>query len=227
MNDIKNSIERLRKRLLDLSGRNKSISFKHSSKSKKQLRFVNISISDFYKKMLTNEKIEIVGLPVPDLEPNDEKTEQFQKILTKRKLTDVKYLEELGEFSEKNISLKKKNEIENKLRDRLRLEMNMSPVSRVRPKEEETAKKLGISIEFDLKSIKDSNKSMPLQTMYYEDDLNALLSGLIDERKLIESESGLVPMYLALGFLEWLESESTDKNFLSRFFVNQTFDAIV
>lgn len=212
-----NSIEKLRKKLLDLTGRNNSISFRHKSGSKKQIRFVDEIADEIFDKLLKENELTICGLPVPDLEPEDEKNEDFKKLVAKQKKSDEKYLQDLEVLGE-NSNKRKLLAIEFSLRDRIRAQLGMTPVERnKRPNPIEYAKSLGINPSYDLGNVAAKNKHSHdcLRTLIYEDEQELMLDGLIDQRKLLESETGTEPLFLAIGFLEWFEADSSDKSMTS------------
>lgn len=130
---LRNSVEKLRSRLLDTTGRNPSISFKHKAGSKKQLRLID-EVPDFlFAQLLNMKEFEIKGVEVPDLEPEDEKTEIFKKILKSALKSDEKYLSDL-EAQGESPSTRAVAGLEGALRDRLRVELKLPLVSRnVRP----------------------------------------------------------------------------------------------
>lgn len=208
-----NSIEKLRQKLLDLTGKNNSISFKHSNRTKKQIRFIDEVPNQIFERLLNEEDFELIGIPVPDLEPEDEKTESFKANLAKRKKVDEKYLASLDELGV-NPSKRKVQALDFELRNQLRQELGMLPVDRSkRPPLAVAAEKIGLNPSFDLQysSNNKKHKDKYIQTLLYQDELELMLDGIVEQRKLIESETGTEPLYIALGFLEWYESESSDK----------------
>lgn len=214
---LRNSVEKLRTRLLDLTGRNPSISFKHKNSSKKQIRVID-EIPDFlFTRLLNMKEFEICGIPIPDVEPPDEKTNEFKKKLKHAKANDPQFLTSLEELGE-TPNRRQLKVLDNELRDRLRADLNLPKVDREsRPPIKNEAEKIGFNTSFDLPNA--GNQSIHtdgiLQTLQYEDDLELILSSLCQHSELIESETGTVPLYLAVGFLEWYESESSTKNLTS------------
>lgn len=136
---IFNTIENLRHKLLDLSARNVAISFKHSNKSKRLVRFIDDDIDNIYSKLNSGSEICINGIPVPDLEPEDEKSELFKSKLKHKKDNDQNYIEEVGKLGV-NPSKRKLAALENSLRDIIRSELGLHPIDRAkRPKIENVA----------------------------------------------------------------------------------------
>ena len=58
---------------------------------------------------------------------------------------------------------------------------------------------------------KEAHKERSLQTLKWPDALEAILEKIADEARLAEQEMGLSTLYLAFGFLEWFEADSSDK----------------
>lgn len=57
-----------------------------------------------------------------------------------------------------------------------------------------------------------------IQTLYYPEDLQSVLYALHSKAKMAIEESGAAILYLSLGFLEWYESEDSDKARLAPLF---------
>lgn len=213
-NQLRNTIEKLRGRLLDLTGRNPSISFRHKNSSRTQLRVIDEVPDLLFSRLLNLKDFEIRGIPIPDLEPLDEKESNFQKLLKSAKKSDPQYMAALEQLGDEP-TRKQLRTIENELRDRLRLKLNLPKVDREsRPPVKLEAEKLGLNPAFELPAVRRRrvHNDDVLQTLYYSDELDLVLSSLSQHADLIESETGTLPLYLAIGFLEWYESENSDKS---------------
>ena len=80
-------IKTLRQRLLDLSTRNKLISFKHNARSSKSfVRVIDADIQDLFEHLTSGKPLELVPLPHPPDEPPDEQTNEFRDALGNRQL---------------------------------------------------------------------------------------------------------------------------------------------
>jgi len=93
-----------------------------------------------------------------------------------------------------------------------------------KPKAEAWARRTGISTEYDLPSggsdeINPGHTDNKLQTLHFPDILNARLNKLRQLAQTAMEESGTNILYLALGFLEWYESPSSNTPRLSPLFV--------
>lgn len=206
----KDVVTQLRAKLLDISKRNSLISFKHRERSRKQLRIVDIA-PDIAFKMLEDEKpILIEPLPLPNSEPIDEQTSEFLAALEDGKANDAEYLvgmKNLGEDPPSKPAL----QLEIALRDRLRSRLGMPPVIREKLiTRQEHAEALDINPAFDLGSIparrRRRGQLRKFQTLLFPEELERQLSGILDQAKLSESETGMNTLFAAFGFLEWYES---------------------
>jgi len=209
----------LRERILDLSLRNPMLSYKHRASSKRQLQIVDAVPEEVYHK-LVGEGVSLEIWPLPDLEdiPSDERTEEFISALEHAKASDIEYLTRLqglansGRDDEFAVA-----EAERELRDRLRKELSLPP----RPTQKTTspadhARQKGIdpSIELQSKATKKEHSPARLQTLKWNDTLNAIMEKIADSARLAEQEMGVSTLFLAFGFLEWYEaSHSSKKNF--------------
>ena len=209
--DFFNAIENLRQKLVDLSGNNNSISFKHRNRTKVQIRVIDEIPNQIFSRLVNEQEFEIVGIPVPDLEPEDEKSPQFQKALNGKKQVDEKYLSSLKELGTPP-NRRELEVLDYELRDLLRVELAMEPIDRKkRPLVSTVAEQLGKNPTYDLSNSSEAEQHNDkfIQTLYYQDDLEAMLDNVIEQRDLFESETGSVPLYIAMGFLEWYEQEQT------------------
>ncbi|MEQ1724165.1 MAG: DUF4011 domain-containing protein, partial [Pseudobdellovibrio sp.] len=211
------AIEILRKKLLDLSGNNNSISFRHRKSSRSQIRIVDEVPNQIFVRLTNEDEFIIKGVPVPDLEPEDEKSSEFQSILEKKKKTDEKYLSDLSELGTPS-NKRKLQVIEFQLRDQIRAELNLPPLDRKkRPSAASVAESFGINPNFDLQldsDLEQHNDNL-IQTLIYQDELEAVLDGIVEQKELVESETGTEPLYIALGFLEWYEAEQSTTSYTS------------
>jgi hypothetical protein len=150
---------------------------------------------------------------LPDAIPADERTEEFRDALGRAKSIDVEYLTAFEALEsngrDDDAALEK---LERELRDRVReeLELPRRPTRRDLNRAEH-ARSLGIdpSLDLDVKTAVQSGKS--LQTLKFPDELEAIMEKIFGDARLAEQEMGLSTLFLAFGFLEWYESDSSDK----------------
>ena len=183
------SLENLRKKLLDLSNRNLLLNFSHARRGG-HLRLLNISPDQFYKRLIIEEEeIRFSYIPNPKKEQLleagyieiDEETGEEKKI--KEKPTAVEWANWL--------------EIEKKIKEK--------------PTAVEWANWLEIESNFEL-PYKDS-ESKEAKTLYFPIELESRLRTLHNKAEAAMQETGRNIFYLAIGFLEWIEDKTVSKNF--------------
>ena len=219
----KDSIAKLRKKLLlgSTTNRNKLINFKHSDRSRGQVRIVD-ELPDFIYSQLFNEKSFIFKpLPEPESEPKDEKNSKFISAFETAKKEDpifLKEVEKMGdEYDESN---KESIKIERELKDRVRVKLSME--KRFTPEIlgiNDYARKIGINPDFDLpaskEEISERHQDKYLQTILLPYQMEKKLLGTKRLTKSALNEKGINTLYLAFGFIEWYESPNSDQKMLS------------
>ncbi|MBI4819921.1 MAG: DUF4011 domain-containing protein, partial [Deltaproteobacteria bacterium] len=71
---IERQLDSLRTKLLDLSNRSALLNFRHSDRSRRQLRIVDTSLKGFLDAVESDGKLVLQSLPPPPDEPPDEAT---------------------------------------------------------------------------------------------------------------------------------------------------------
>ncbi|MCZ8158898.1 MAG: DUF4011 domain-containing protein [Rhizobiaceae bacterium] len=207
--------EGMRIKLLDLTKRNRMLSYPLKARAKTQVQVVDEVLEESYKLLVSGTPMTIAALEDPDLHPEDEKTDDFLSALQHAKVADAQYVRELEELvaegRDDDFSVQR---LEMGLRDRLRTKLGMP--SRPRRKDIDRnahARKLGINPSVDLDAIASSRKhtDRELQTLRYPDELEAVMEKIVEQARLAEQEAGLSTLFLTFGFLEWYESDSSDK----------------
>ena len=209
-------ISKLRAKLLDLSGRNSLISFKHSAKSRKQLRFIDVSPDVAFRMLEDGKPIEIAPLPLPNSEPEDEQTPEFIGALERARQEDAIYLSEVDKLGP-NPPVKPMLKLEGDLRDRVRISLEMKAIARSKVLAKDVhATALGIDPSYDLlngeqRRGRRQRHPRQLPTLLYPEEFERQLTAIYQQANLSESETGLNTLFLAFGFLEWYESEDSQK----------------
>jgi very-short-patch-repair endonuclease len=207
--------ESLRVKLLDLSKRNRMLNYNVNARAKNQLQIVDEVLEEAYAQLVAGTHLRIDALTEPDLHPADEKTSEFVSALQHAKVADVEYAEAVDRLAssgtEDEVAVER---LERALRDRVRTLLGMP----ARPKRAEInradhARRLGVDPSVDLppSPVHSGHKNKFLQTLKYPDELESVLGRVSDQARLAEQEAGLSTLYLAFGFLEWYESEASDK----------------
>ena len=200
--------------MLDLSLRNPLLSYKFRASSKRQLHFVDTTLETVYRSLVIDEEeLEFCALPDPPDIPPDEKTEEFLSALSFAKASDVEYLTRIEALGSQG----RDDEFalagaERELRDRLRQKHGL-PTRPTRKTLNPTvhARDYGIDPSLELPAGAASASKSRLQTLKWPDTLDAILDKIADEARLAEQEMGFSTLYLAFGFLEWIESDESAK----------------
>lgn len=208
--------EKLRVKLLDLSRKNRMLNYSLGARSRRHLQIVDNVLEDVYGKLVGEEaKLRISFLPEPeDLLP-EEKTEDFLAALEYAKASDIDYLTKLDALEREG----RDDEIElagpeRQLRDRVRAQLGLPPrPARADINRAEHARSLGIDpgLELPRKSSKQTRENQSVQTLKYPDELERVIDKIASQARLAEQEMGVSTLFLAFGFLEWYESDDSDK----------------
>ncbi len=113
-------LEALREKLLDLTRRNRTLSFKHSDRARTHIRVID-EIPDFlFKTLVSGKKMPFKPLPEPVDEPKDEKTQEFLDELETARLSDEEYRLAMDALDSDVDNTEAEWRIERVLRDRIR-----------------------------------------------------------------------------------------------------------
>lgn len=207
---------RLRLKLLDLSKKNRMLNYNLGSRSKRHLQIVDEVMDEVYKKLAGDDvALRIEPLDEPEDVPPEEKTEEFVGALEHAKVSNLEYLTKLEALEsagrDDELALAK---VERELRDHIRSEFGLPP----RPKKTEInradlARQAGIDPNFELSPVKtkSSHSDAALQTLKFPDELDRIMGKIVADAKLAEQEMGISTLFLSFGFLEWYESDASDK----------------
>ena len=208
--------ERLRLKLLDLSKKNRMLNYSLGTRSKRHLQIVDEVMEEVYRKLAGEDaSLRIDPLDEPEDIPPEEKTEEFIAALEHAKVSNLEYLTKLQALEsagrDDELALEK---LERELRDHIRSEFELPP----RPKKAEInraehARKANIDPNPELGRVKTkpSHSDSSLQTLKFPDELERVLEKIIADARLSEQEMGISTLFLSFGFLEWYESDNSDK----------------
>ncbi len=220
INFVKECIEKYRTNLVDTSKRNNLISFKHSERSRQEIRLID-ELPDFlYKTLLDGQTLTFKSLPEANQIPPDEKTLEFLNALERAKLTDQKYLEAIETIDENEEgALDQIKAIERTLRNKIRVALEL-PIwnEQKRLTNAEIAEKQGINPSYEMpkptpEHQQDASRHLDhfIQTLLNPEEMERKLSGLNAYIRSDIEESGVNTLYVAFGFLQWYESEASDQ----------------
>ena len=219
----KKSLESIREKLLDVSGRNPLISFRHSEKKRDQVRFIDEVLDILHEKLNEGKSLNIISLPEPEGEPEDENDARFQLELNISKDTDEKFIEEMKKLPEDDDGLSKRAlKILRDLKDRVREKLGMPPrLAREILSRKEYAIRSDLIPNYEMHVLNDDNEDTErwndtnLQTLLFSDELDRNLKSVWNKYKQGYEEKGINTLHLILGFLEWYESDYSDKKIVS------------
>lgn len=208
--------DRLRLKLLDLSKKNRMLNYSLGARSKRHLQIVDEVMEEVYRKLAGEDAaLRIDPLEEPEDTPPEEKTEEFIAALEHAKVSNLEYLTKLQALEssgrDDELALGK---LDRELRDHIRSEFDLPP----RPKKTEInrvehARRTNIDPNPELGRIKakPSHSDAALQTLKFPDELERVLEKVVADARLSEQEMGLSTLFLSFGFLEWYESDNSDK----------------
>lgn len=210
----------LREKLLDLTKKNRMLNYSFGARSKKHLQIVDEVPEDIYQALVVGAgSLDLKPIPEPADIPEDEKTEEFLAALNHAKVSEIEYLTELAALeSNSRDDDHSLLAAERNLRKRLREHLGMSPrPERVAINRSEHARNHDIELNPELprKAQKPSHQDRLLQTAKYPDELEATLEKISDDARLAEQEMGVSTLFMAFGFLEWYESDASDKKYFA------------
>jgi hypothetical protein len=213
-------IAELRKRLLDLSNRNRLLNFKFSDRARTHVRIVDEIPDVLYGKLSDGKKLTFIPLPNPEDEPEDEQSDEFFLMVQAARMSDEEYLRALDGLGEEDEPSASEQKIERALRDRVRQQLGLPPRStRDSMTPVDYARANGIDPSYDLPRDGGSNRPAHvdecIQTLLFPDQLERKLSGIRDGARIALSEMGVNLLYAILGYLEWYESEASDLKFFA------------
>ncbi|MAJ09561.1 DUF4011 domain-containing protein [Ponticaulis sp.] len=213
---VRQRIEALRPRLLDLTRRNPLISAKLSPRSTSYVRVVD-ELPDVLSYNLANSsKMRFVPLPSLDDEPLDEDTNRFKVAYSEAQRTDVEYNALVAELNEDDeVSADRLKKIERALKDRVREELSL-------PKRElsgdvslpQHAKLHGVAPDYELPFPTEAHddgrhEDDAIQTLLLPDQLERKLTALTTKCNTWIQETGINVLHGAFGLLEWRDAKSS------------------
>ena len=215
------TVQQLRLRLLDLTGRNPLINFDHGSRSisRANVRAIDAGMDGIYSRLIEpGRPLPLKPLPPMPKGPSDEATPSFQSALELTKKTDADYAAAMDKLTPEEAASAKATKLERKLRDRVRERLGLPPARDVAAQSlAEHAERHGINPSFDLpaSSTKVSEaarqRGYEIQTLLDQEQLDRRLSKVRESARVYAEETGVSALYTAWGFLEWYEADSSER----------------
>ena len=235
MREFNERLEQIKKKLLDLTKRNKLINYRRPSKAR-NLRIIDESPEFIYKYLVGDEKLfKFKPIPYPTMMPKYLALLKKQKLLEKKSIPTIE-LEEKKLFSglswsEASLSsvhtfstdfLENIYDYKNKKKSLLQeLDSLLLEIDTIANSEnftvEKQAKELGLKISYQMPEIElhdennfDIHLDGNLQTLHYADELEKILKHTELKSRSIMDVTGSNMLYLVLGVLEWKEHNKPD-----------------
>lgn len=212
-----------KERLLDLSGRNRMIHSNFQARTKQHFRFIDEVPNQLYEK-LTSSKMNFAPLPEPEETPRDEESSDFKSALEVALLSDPDYLESTkGIESNEKDNLNQDSEAALRvLKNKVRNELGMTQIQDEGFSIKAHARTHGFNPSYDLPFSTDEgvmdashHTDNKIQTLMLPDTLRRYISTTYSKYKSSIRESGVNPLFICFGFLEWRESPTSDKTLYS------------
>ncbi len=213
---VKEQIEKLRLRLLDLSRRNPLISTQFRPQSNSHIRVVDELPDVLFSDLRAPEGMRLIPLPGLDDTPKDEETEEFHRALSVARYTDTEYREAIAVLDAQD---DRARALERDLRDRVRAALSMPPrQTRKDLSLEDHARVHGIDPSYELPVPNDEHedgrhRDLDIQTLLLPADLERKLRGLRTKCRSWSQETGINVLHTAFGFLEWSNAEGSESSF--------------
>ncbi len=223
-------LEEMRTKLLDLSLRNPLLNFRHSEKSQTHIRIIDELPDVLYTKLIEEKELSFKSLPPLDTEPKDEKTPEFQNLFKQYSITDETYLKEIEASADEEDPFLAVAKAERKLKNKIREELNLPPADQIKTiTNAEWAKENGLEPKYDM-PLPPSGNEPNIDKKHTDDLIQTLLKPkelshkLIGVKRYINSdinETGVNTFYAMFGFLQWQDSEHSERNILAPLVVVQ------
>ena len=211
--------DRLRERLLDLTNRNPMLNARvdPQRRSRRMLQIVDVALEAVYQALRGDDPrvLDIAALADPGDVPPDEMTEAFVAAFEHAQLTDSDYLDAIANPDSDGRDDAEPGAADEALRLKVRADLGLPD----RPRRHEIdrmqhAISLGLNPdpELALRSAVPVGR-LHLQTLRYADDLEDVLDRIADAARLSEQETGMSTLFLAIGFLERPDPDTSGKTF--------------
>jgi Protein of unknown function (DUF4011) len=217
---VRQKIENLRPKLLDLSRRNPLIATKLSPRSNSHIRVVDELPDILFYKLNNAQAMRVAPLPAIDEDPRDEQTRAFREALINARLTDEKYLSEMESVDrDADDYIDCTRQIERSLKDRVREALGLPPrTGKPEVNLIQHAKINGITPSYELPIPKGEYTDArhiddDIQTLLLPNDLERKLNSIVSKCRTWVQETGMNVLHVAYGFLEWSDGIQIETSF--------------
>ena len=210
----------LRMRLLDLKNSNRLLNFRFTERSRSHVRVIEASSDAIFANLVDGKRLVFRSLPEKSDEPPDEESDEFLMALEQARNSDPVYRKELESLDD-DPDGEETRRIERRLKDRVRAQLGLKPLAEIKEMTLANFARLhGIDPQFDLPPSKKQASSY-LQLLMLPDQMERSLAGISEQMRTAVQEKGVNTLYAALGYLEWYESESSEKPLLAPLLLHQ------
>jgi transcription elongation GreA/GreB family factor/DNA polymerase III delta prime subunit len=175
-----------------------------------------------FAKLCDGDKLTFCALPEPETEPPDEKTSEFQIELEAARLTDEEYREATTRLDPDDVSSSEAAKIERDLRDHVRKKLGLPPwTDESTLSRSDFARQRGLEPTYELPFPRDAGDDPEkhlddqIQTLLFPREMDRKLGGIYDQARTMLQEAGIDTLRAAFGFLEWYESETSERALLA------------
>jgi len=216
---VKQKIENLRPKLLDLSRRNPLIATKLGPRSNSHIRVVDELPDILFYKLNNGQELSLEPLPAIDDDPRDERTSAFRDALINARLTEEQYLAEMEKVDrDADDYIDRTRQIERALKDRVRQALGLPQrTTRNEINLVHHARINGITPSYDLppraEHVDGRHNEDNIQTLLLANDLERKLNAIISKCRTWVQETGINVLHVAYGFLEWSDGVQTETSF--------------
>ena len=220
-------IANLRMRLLDLKNSNRLLNFKFRERSRSHVRVIEVLPDALFGNLVEGKRLPFRSLPERTDELLDEKTDRFLMALEQARLSDSVYLGEIDALDD-DPDGEENRRIERRLKDRVRAQLGLTPLAEIKEMTlAQYARLHDIDPRFDLPHAEEraqQAENQPngyLQVLMLPEQMERSLSGISDQTRMTIQEKGVNTLCAAFGYLEWYESEKSDKPMFAPLLLHQ------
>jgi len=215
-------IQKLRQRLLDLTNRNRLLNYVFTDRARGQVRVIDELPDQLYARLQAGQGMWFRSLRDPSGESADEKSDEFVAACDVARLQDDAYLLALQEIGEEDPENPKFLRLERELKDRVRIRLGLPPrPTRKTMSRAEVAREQKLDPTYDLPVSSpdgpqaEKHDDNEIQSLLFPDEMERKLSFLRDQTRKGHEETGLNTLFAAYGFLEWYESDDSDRKLVA------------
>ncbi len=220
----------LRTKLLDLTLRNRLINFRHSKGAGKFLRVIDELPDALAARLDEGASMLLEGVPEGKQRRSAE-DDKLDGAMKTAMLTEEKYIQAISELRQRGDdgpSEREMERLESELRTRVAETMGIK--AKAKPTLEQLAEVAGIDPAVDLPEQLPAGAEGPRSEKYKdrkirirltEPELDVAATGLFRENRLSIEERGVNNLFMCFGFLEWYESDASEKVICSPLLLHQ------